>query len=117
MAQDKKKNTTGERRKTHRTDVQIWAEEKTGKSSYYHLLTNLSCSGFFIDKKIPFPVNSILNLEFDLPGSDKKIKVKGRVVKNYKDTVSNRIGMGVKFVEIKENGMEEIKIFLDKLKK
>ncbi len=113
----KEKDTTIEKRKTSRADVQIWAEEKTGKSSYYHLLTNLSCGGFFIDKKIPFPMNSIVNLEFDLPGSDKKIEVKGQVVKNYKDPVSNKIGVGVKFVEIKGDGKEEIKIFLDKLKK
>ncbi|MCP4690582.1 MAG: PilZ domain-containing protein [Desulfobacterales bacterium] len=105
-----------ERRENPRTAIQIWAEERQGGSTYFHLLSNLSVGGFLIEKKIPFPPNSEVHMEFSLHGSDEKIKIKGRVVDNYKDADSNEIGPGVKFVDMEEAVAQKIRQYLESVK-
>ena len=105
-----------DRRKTARADVQIWVEEKSGRSTSFHLITNLSTSGFFIEKRIPFLIGSILKLELTLPGSTEKIRVTGKVVNNYRDPESNAIGTGVEFVDIDETTTHSITNYLKQLK-
>ena len=70
-----------ERRRNSRSDVQIWAVEKDDNSTSFHLLTNLSIEGFFIEKKLPLPVGSIVNLELELDGE--KLPLRGKIIDNY----------------------------------
>jgi Tfp pilus assembly protein PilZ len=110
-AQEPAKN---DRRKSPRRDVQIWVEEKSGRSTSFHLITNLSTSGFFIEKKIPFLIGSVLNLELTLPHSQEKLCLTGKVVNNYRDPESNAIGTGVEFLETDEKTLQAIINYLKK---
>ena len=106
----------GDRRKSPRADVQIWVEEKSGRSTSFHLITNLSTSGFFIEKRIPFLIGSVLNLELTLPGSTEKLRVTGKVINNYRDPESNSIGVGVEFVDIDKHSSNSIINYLENRK-
>jgi Tfp pilus assembly protein PilZ len=106
-----------ERRKNSRVNVQIWAEERYDNFTYFHLLSNLSVGGFFIEKKLPFQVGTIVQLELQLPGSKEKLPVKGQVLNNYQDPHSNNRGAGVKFTEIDKKVKKKIEKYLVKKEK
>lgn len=104
-----------ERRKNPRYKIQVWAEEKCSDASYFHLLTNLSIGGFFIDKKLPFTGRAELDLELALPGDEEKIKVKGVVVNNYKHPDSSFSGAGIKFKNLSKEAKDRIEKYLASL--
>jgi len=99
-----------ERRKSPRSDIQVWAVEKAGNSQSFHLLKNLSIDGFFIEKRLPFPIGTVVHLELEL--GDEKIPIKGKVIDNYKDPVSGYFGAGVSFVDTDKETMAKIKSYL-----
>ena len=104
-----------ERRKHPRVDVQIWTVEKNDNSRSFHLVTNLSKGGIFLEKKLPFQAGTIVNLDLELDG--KMISLQGKIVNNYKDTNTNRQGAGVQFIEMDEKIKSGINYYLDGLQK
>jgi c-di-GMP-binding flagellar brake protein YcgR len=104
-----------ERRKHPRLIVQIWAVEKNDNSRSFHLLTNLSIGGFFIEKRLPFQVGSKVNLDLDIDGE--LLSLRGKIVNNYKNPVTDHTGAGVQFVEMDERVKTKIKDYLKKLEK
>ncbi|MBN2418967.1 MAG: PilZ domain-containing protein [Deltaproteobacteria bacterium] len=114
MSQDKSK-FKNERRRLPRLNVQIWAVELNENSRYYHMLSNLSVGGFFIEKKLPFSVGSIIDFEMELDGEI--ISFKGKIVNNYEGADSNHPGAGVQFVDLDEKAKDKIEAYLKKLEK
>lgn len=105
----------GEKRKNPRSDVQIWAVEKDDNSTSFHLLTNLSIDGFFIEKKLPLPVGSTVNFELELDGE--KVPLRGKIVDNYENPVTGKSGAGVHFVDMDESVKTKIEEYLKSLEK
>jgi hypothetical protein len=99
-----------ERRKNPRSNVQIWAVEKGDNSTSFHLVTNLSIEGFFIEKKLPLPVGSIVNLELELYGE--KLPLQGKIINNYENPVTKNSGAGVLFVDMDERVKTKIEEYL-----
>jgi Tfp pilus assembly protein PilZ len=104
-----------EKRKNSRSNVQIWAVEKDDNSTSFHLLTNLSMGGFFIEKKLPLPVGSIINIELELDG--KRLPLRGKIVNNYENPVTRHSGAGVHFVDMDERVKTKIEEYLKSLEK
>lgn len=104
-----------ERRKYPRLDVQIWAVEKNENSSSFHLVTNLSMGGLFLEKKLPFKAGVIVNLELELDGEI--IPLKGKIVNNYENRETNRSGAGVQFAAMDERAKAKIEKYLKSLGK
>ncbi|MBN1904471.1 MAG: PilZ domain-containing protein [Deltaproteobacteria bacterium] len=102
-----------ERRRQPRLNLQIWAVELNENSRYYHMLSNLSMSGFFIEKKLPFSVGSIIDFEMELDGD--VISFKGKIVNNYERADSHNTGAGVQFVDLNEKEKAKLKAYLKKL--
>ena len=112
MSQDKSRFKK-EGRKHPRISVQIWAVERNDNSRYFHMLSNLSMGGFFIEKKLPFPVGSILNFEMELDGEI--VLLRGKIVDNYKNPSSDHPGAGVQFVDMDEKVKAKIEAYLKKM--
>jgi hypothetical protein len=104
-----------ERRKKPRLNVQIWAIELKENSRYYHMLSNLSMGGFFIEKRLPFQVGSIINFEMELDGEI--ISFKGKIIDNYAGTDPGHPGAGVKFVDLNVTVKAKLKAYLKRLEK
>ena len=107
---DKDNPIQKERRKSPRSNIQVWAVERSGNSTSFHLLKNLSTDGFFIEKKLPFPIGSIVHLELEL--ENESVSVKGKVIDNYRDPVSGYHGAGVQFIDLDKNVIRKIKGYL-----
>jgi Tfp pilus assembly protein PilZ len=103
----------GERRKNSRSNVQMWVVQKDENSTSFHLITNLSNEGFFIEKKLPLPVGSIKNFELELDGE--KLPLRGRIIDNYKNPITKHSGAGVQFVEMDEKIKNKIEEYLKSL--
>lgn len=114
MSQNKSK-FQNERRRQPRLNVQIWAIELKENSRYYHMLSNLNVGGFFIEKKLPFSVGSIINFEMELDGEI--ISFKGKIIDNYGSEGSNHPGAGVQFIDLDETVKAKINAYLKKLEK
>ena len=104
-----------EKRKNPRLDVQIWAVEKDDSSTSFHLLTNLSIGGFFIEKKLPLPVGSIMDFELELDGE--RLPLRGKIVNNYENPITKHSGAGVHFVDMDERVKTKIEEYLKSLEK
>ena len=104
-----------EGRKHPRLNVQIWTVELNDNSRYFHMLSNLSMGGFFIEKKLPFPVGSIINFEMELDGEI--LPLRGKIIDNYENSTPDQSGAGVQFVDMDETVKLKLEAFLKKLEK
>jgi len=74
----------------------------------------LSLGGVFITTPTPFPRGTMINLEFQLPGTKNKIKVEG-IVRWTKDSETLAdTGMGIEFIKVLADSKETITKFIDK---
>lgn len=105
-----------ERRTAPRFGVEFWVEETTGKAIYFHRVTNLSLGGFFIEKKLPFPVGEKVALRMDLPGAAQNMVVTGKIVDNYQDQNARLKGAGIQFLELDDQARGDIAAYLDRLR-
>jgi Tfp pilus assembly protein PilZ len=78
------------------------------------MISNLSLSGLHIEKKLPLPVGSMINLEVALLDPNEVIPFKGIIMNTYKDSDSNITGTGVKFVEMSENVRKKLETYIGK---
>ncbi|MFN7132932.1 MAG: PilZ domain-containing protein [Myxococcales bacterium] len=101
--------TASERRRDRRIAVELWIEAEADDELYFHRAANLSVGGAFFDKTIPEPVGKVVLLRFTLPGAPREISCRGEIVS------AQGLGMGVKFVDLKDADREAIETLLDKL--
>ncbi len=99
-----------EKRKHSRRNVSLWAEEHSLNSRYFHLITNMSLSGLFFQKELPFPIGDTVCLELELPGNSEKLPVQGLIMENYRD--SEYKGTGIKFTKFGDTVKDAIEKFL-----
>jgi type IV pilus assembly protein PilZ len=100
-----------ERRKSARMPVEMWVEDLTDGGVVYRRAGNLSKGGLYLDQTIPLPVGSRVKLRFTLPEDTLSIAVTGQIVSiNSRE----RLGMGVKFVELEPAVQERIDTFIER---
>lgn len=103
-----------ERREASRVDIEMWVEESRDRETYFQRCTNLSAGGLFLDRTIPHPVGTIVRLRFSLPDGGAAIETRGEIV-NAAD--GERLGMGVKFLDLAEDARARLAAFVAKEKK
>lgn len=96
-----------EKRSHDRLEVSLWAVEKSPDAAYYHYITELSPGGMFLEKRLPLPVGSQVELEIKLP-TGTTIRCTGSVVRQAEDGQGN----GVKFENISDEDKKAIEAFL-----
>ena len=67
-AQSMSEPTKSERRGSERVVVDLWVEEHTDDALYFQRATNLSMGGLFLDRTLPHPAGTRVQLEVRLPG-------------------------------------------------
>ena len=97
-------------------EIALWLGEdfKTENDfKFCYSTRDLSESGMFLETITPLKVNSILKLEFSMPGTDKSISVSAKVVRTREEGDLND-GMGVEFIDLTDDDKEFIKKFVEK---
>lgn len=84
-------------------------EQWTASEMYLQKSANLSRGGLFLDKAVPHPEGTLLNLRFTLPGDETPIECKGRIVC---PRAGDDFGMGLEFDELDADAVDRIASFL-----
>ncbi len=103
-------STNEDRRTNNRVVVDLWVEEHTEDALYFQRATNLSIGGVFLDRTLPHPAGTRVQLELRLPGETAPLRVAGEVV----PTVDRDMGMGVRFVGLSTFERDRIASYLDR---
>lgn len=104
-----------ERRRHARVEMVTRVTLVTSQEFHYYYSRDLSLGGMFLDTKKPYPMGSGLLLDFALPQTELRVRVKGvvvRVVKPDLDDPAQASGMGISFTEVKPESMAELKTYL-----
>src|SRR5215472_5208903 len=103
--------TKSERRNNQRVIVDLWVEEHTDDALYFQRATNLSMGGLFLDRTLPHPAGTRVQLEVRLPGDGNPLRLSGEVV----PCTPREFGMGVRFVELTPHERASISEYLNHL--
>lgn len=106
------RTTHRERRHAPRFGVELWAQEHAGGGVYFHRVTNLSATGLFVAKQLPFRSGQEVDVRLELPGQPDKLAVRGVVVSNYQDGEANLVGAGVRFLDLDDAARKRIQAYL-----
>src|SRR5262245_22568104 len=101
---------SNERRSNLRVPVQMWVEESHDTARYFQHCSNLSEGGIFLEKTIPHPIGTCVDIEFTLPGQNDPIRVRAEIVSALEG--EDRLGMGMKFVNLANDAADRIRRFI-----
>ncbi|MDZ4694697.1 MAG: PilZ domain-containing protein [Deltaproteobacteria bacterium] len=101
--------TGRDRRSSQRVPVTMWVEEINDGTQVFRRAGNLSAGGMYLDKTIPMPMGTIVNLKFTLPGQTEPLQLGGTIVSIDPDL---ELGMGVKFTAIDDASRLRIEKYL-----
>ncbi len=103
-----------DRRRYLRRPLRVKVTEKVSGLFEHFSSTNISAGGMFLKTERAHPINSLLELEFSLPGREGVISASARVVRTVPP--GNRggydPGMGVEFTDIGAEDAESIREFV-----
>ncbi len=99
-----------------RATVDIKAEYKSAENFIESYMRQVGEGGLFIEQEDPAPMNSEIELSFNLPGDPHVIAVRAKVVWRMTHAVHDIFarGVGVKFVEISDEDRKRIGEFVKK---
>lgn len=100
--------TTGMRRHA-RYPVSLWVVESADGGSYFHHVSDLSMSGFFLRKPLPLPVGVSMEVFLELP-TGHRIQAKAKVVHTV--VSPERSGNGVEIQHISHEDRQALVDFL-----
>ncbi len=88
----------GQRRTTVRIPLRLWTEGRRNGKLDFHNCSNVSETGMFIETPDPYPLNALVNIEFNLPGVHEPVRVTGRAVSTLSDENAGAHIMGNGFI-------------------
>ncbi|MFO0746552.1 MAG: PilZ domain-containing protein [Myxococcota bacterium] len=105
--------TALERRRSHRTAVDFFVEERRGDKSWLHPATDLSTEGLYVlvqDDRIAIDPELVIDVEFTLPTG---VAVKARVQIAYSDDRHGQRGLFLQFAELDGPARDAIEAFIE----
>lgn len=84
----------GEKRRSERAPVVVRVDYSTVDAFFSDFTRNINEGGVFIETDEPCAVDDVVTLQFQLPGGDEPVRVRGRVV--WSDS-GEAPGMGIEF--------------------
>jgi uncharacterized protein (TIGR02266 family) len=104
-----------EKRKHARVPVVIKVTNLMSEASHYYYSKDLSIGGMFLETMRPYPIGSVLELSFALPGIEERVMLEAKVVRTIEKKPEDRKtvpGMGVSFVDLNNNKIHVLSNFL-----
>lgn len=92
--------TVVERRRSERTPIIVRIEYETVDALFSEFTRNINEGGVFIETDTPAALDSIVQLQFQLPGSRQPLKVLGRVVRLIAGSEDEPPGMALEFEDL-----------------
>ena len=105
----------GQRRTTVRIPLRLWTEGRRNGALDFHNCSNVSETGMFIETPDPYPLNALVNIEFNLPGVHEPVRVTGRAVSSLDDAnaAEHIMGNGFLFEHVTPADQELLRAYVD----
>lgn len=87
-----------ERRTKERIPVKMWVRNIEGDADYFQQTANLSANGMYILSPNPYSAGTVIDIEFQVPGTDYIIKCGAEVLKCSDE--EPMIGLSVRFKDM-----------------
>ena len=97
-ARGKKDRRQKERRTKERIPVKMWVRNIEGEADYFQQTANLSANGMYILSPNPYSIGTIIDIEFQVPGTDYIVKCGAEVLKCSDE--EPMIGLSVRFKDM-----------------
>lgn len=112
--------TSVERRKSPRTPALVRVTYRSVDVLFSEFARNVNEGGMFIETDNPAPVDSVVALHFQLPGSEQPIRASARVVwtreRTGEEGPDEAPGMGLEFEELSQEARAEINRVIRRLR-
>lgn len=105
-----------EKRRHRRVSMVTKVSLQNSETDQYYYSRDISQGGLFLETKRPYPVGTCLDINFTLPGTERRVEAEGEVVRivDYDRTSPDIIpGMGVVFNEVSPESLSMILNFLE----
>ena len=89
-----------ERRKSERAPIEVRVDYSTVDDFFSEFTQNINEGGMFIETESPAALDSLVQLQFNLPGQDEPVKATGRVVRVVPPGSAEASGMALEFEEL-----------------
>ena len=109
----KKDRRQHEGRTKERIPVKMWVRNRESDADYFQQTANLSTSGMYILSPNPYEVGTIIDIEFQVPGTDYIIKCGAEVLKCSQE--EQVFGLSAKFVNMSDADTKIITKAMDEL--
>jgi type IV pilus assembly protein PilZ len=106
MEHQPEKTITLDERESPRKPCTLTVDYQSQNSEHSEHILDIGTGGVFIETTEPIAVGQELSLNFTFPDSQDKIKVNGEIVWR------NTKGIGVKFIGINQQQVDEIKTYI-----
>ncbi|MFO8165881.1 MAG: TIGR02266 family protein [Thermodesulfobacteriota bacterium] len=103
------------RRKGERVSARISISFKNAGAFYEAYTANIAEGGLFIRTTKNLPIDSLLELEFTLPGTNRALNIKGKVVwarPQNMSTEKSPPGMGIQFIDMNPDDTKLLKNYI-----
>ena len=105
-ARGKKDRRREERRTKERIPVKMWVRNMEGSADYFQQTANLSTNGMYILSPNPYSLGTIIDIEFQVPGTDYIVKCGAEVLKCTDE--EPMIGLSVRFKDMTDQDKKVI---------
>lgn len=109
-----KKRVTEERRSYERTALKASVHWNSDTNFYTGFANDIGEGGLFVATHQVLPLESVIELEFSIPGKPEPIKAEGKVrwVREFNESSDAEPGMGIQFDALSRDDQEQIQAFV-----
>lgn len=112
-ARGKKDRRQKERRTKERIPIKMWVRNIEGEADYFQQTANLSVNGMYILSPNPYSIGTVIDIEFQVPGTDYIVKCGAEVLKCTEE--NQMIGLSVRFKDLTGHDKKVIEKAIEKL--
>lgn len=102
-----------ERRTKERIPVKMWIRNIDGGADYFQQTGNLSVNGIYILSPAPYQEGTLIEIEFQVPGTDYIIRCHAEILKCTQE--DQLIGLSAKFTDMSDKDKDIIGKAMDEL--
>lgn len=105
-----------ERRQSERQALKVPVDYSAVDAFFGEFSANINEGGIFIETDAPPEIDTLVQLQFRVPGLDRPIQVSGRVAWINDDKDGDAAGMGIEFQELQPEVRDTINALVRKLR-
>lgn len=97
-----------DRRRSRRAEVLVRVDYQTVDELFSDFARNVNEGGLFVETEAPLAIDTVVSVQFQIPGSDEPVRGSGRVVRTMAGGSEGVSGMGIEFDDLDDESRRRI---------